>query len=72
MIRPLLRLAVFGACALALTGCSISLLPKGKPAQLYRFGIPAAAAPATPKPNAHRGVSHQSAASRRNRATTAS
>lgn len=33
----LLRLAVVGASALALSGC-ISLLPKAKPAQLYRFG----------------------------------
>ena len=45
MIRPLLRLAVVGACALALSGC-ISLLPKSKPAQLYRFGAAPAAAPA--------------------------
>ncbi|HEX4710026.1 ABC-type transport auxiliary lipoprotein family protein [Phenylobacterium sp.] len=49
MIRPLLRLAVIGACALALSGC-ISLLPKSKSAQLYRFGAvpPAASAPARP------------------------
>ncbi|RAK60971.1 ABC transporter [Phenylobacterium hankyongense] len=33
----LLRLAAVGACALMLSGC-ISLLPKSKPAQLYRFG----------------------------------
>jgi cholesterol transport system auxiliary component len=47
MIRHLLRLATIGACALALGGC-ISLLPKTKPAQLYRFGepMPAAGAPA--------------------------
>jgi cholesterol transport system auxiliary component len=52
MIRPLLRLAATGACALALSGC-ISLLPKSKPAQLYRFGAaPAAAAPAPAAPNA--------------------
>ena len=39
MSRPtaLLRLAALGACALLLTGC-ISLFPKTKPAQLYRFG----------------------------------
>ena len=55
MIRPFpprsgLRLAVLAACAAALSGC-ISLLPKTKPAQLYRFGSPAAAAaPATPSP----------------------
>jgi cholesterol transport system auxiliary component len=42
MIRPLLRLAALGACGLALGGC-ISLLPKSKPAQLYRFGQPATA-----------------------------
>jgi len=43
MTRALLRLAVVGACAVALSGC-ISLLPKSKPAQLYRFGpVPAAA-----------------------------
>jgi cholesterol transport system auxiliary component len=45
MIRAALRLAVMGACALALSGC-ISLLPKSKPAQLYRFGQPMAAAAA--------------------------
>jgi len=45
MIRAVLRLTVVGACALALSGC-ISLLPKSKPAQLYRFGQPAAAATA--------------------------
>jgi cholesterol transport system auxiliary component len=37
MIRAALRLVAVGACALALSGC-ISLLPKSKPAQLYRFG----------------------------------
>ena len=42
MTRALLRLAALSACALALSGC-ISLLPKSKPAQLYRFGPPAAA-----------------------------
>lgn len=54
MTHPLLRLAaprlLIGAlCAVALGGC-ISLLPKSKPAQLYRFTI-AAAAPASPKHN---------------------
>lgn len=50
MSRPtaLLRLASLGACALMLTGC-ISLLPKTKPAQLYRFGqTPTATAAPTP------------------------
>lgn len=42
MIRPALRLLAVGAGALALSGC-ISLLPKSKPAQLYRFGSPPAA-----------------------------
>jgi cholesterol transport system auxiliary component len=49
MIRPTLRFApIFkavgvAAIALALSGC-ISLLPKSKPSQLYRFGQPAAEA----------------------------
>jgi cholesterol transport system auxiliary component len=47
MTRALLRLAALGACAVALGGC-ISLLPKSKPAQLYRFGQAVAAAPAAP------------------------
>ena len=51
MIRPLLRLTTIGACAVALSGC-ISLLPKSKPAQLYRFGAAPAAAPVPAKPNA--------------------
>jgi len=47
-----LRLGAAMAIALALSGC-VSLLPKSKPAQLYRFGVPtAAAAPAAPAPNA--------------------
>lgn len=46
MIRHALRLAAVGTCALALSGC-ISLLPKTKPAQLYRFGPVPAAAPAS-------------------------
>lgn len=37
MIRGVLRTATMLVCALALSGC-ISLLPKSKPAQLYRFG----------------------------------
>jgi len=36
---PLLRLAAVGATALALSAC-VSLLPKTKPAHLYRFGQP--------------------------------
>lgn len=50
MSRPtaLLRLAALGACALMLTGC-ISLFPKTKPAQLYRFGqTPAEVTPSAP------------------------
>ncbi|HEX7887376.1 MAG TPA: ABC transporter [Phenylobacterium sp.] len=39
----LVRLAVAGAAALALSGC-VSLLPKTKPAHLYRFGQPVSAA----------------------------
>lgn len=44
MIRSsaLLRLAAVGASALALSAC-VSLLPKTKPAHLYRFGQPVAA-----------------------------
>lgn len=56
MTRALLRLAALCACAAALAGC-ISLLPKSKPSQLYRFGpMPAAAqtpAAASPPGNAH-------------------
>ncbi|MFI4964131.1 MAG: ABC-type transport auxiliary lipoprotein family protein [Caulobacterales bacterium] len=53
MTRALLRLAALAACALALSGC-ISLLPKTKPAQLYRFGPEPAASQreAPPSPNA--------------------
>lgn len=36
---PLLRLAAASVCALALSGC-VSLLPKSKPSDLYRFGQP--------------------------------
>jgi cholesterol transport system auxiliary component len=50
--KGVLRLAVIAACAAALSGC-ISLLPKTRPAQLYRFGAPHAAGPANPPgPNA--------------------
>jgi cholesterol transport system auxiliary component len=46
MIRPtaLLRVGLAGALALSLAGC-ISLLPKSKPVQLYRFGDNHADAP---------------------------
>jgi cholesterol transport system auxiliary component len=37
MIRRILTLAGLAACAVALSAC-ISLLPKSKPSQLYRFG----------------------------------
>jgi cholesterol transport system auxiliary component len=47
MIRGVLRLATTFVCALALSGC-ISLLPKSKPAQLYRFG-PSPAVSAAPR-----------------------
>lgn len=49
MIRPhRLRAAAVVACALVLSGC-VSLLPKGKPVDLYRFGLPASAdAPQAP------------------------
>jgi len=59
MIRPFVsrpfaakglgRLAAVGLCAVALSGC-ISLLPKSKPATLYRFGVAEAAAPASASP----------------------
>ena len=46
MTRALPRLIALGAAALMLSAC-ISLLPKSKPAQLYRFGQSAAAAAPT-------------------------
>ena len=46
-LKALLKLAGAGVLALSLAGC-ISLLPKSKPAQLYRFGGPVAAAKAPP------------------------
>jgi cholesterol transport system auxiliary component len=48
--RPsaLLRLAAVALLAAGLSGC-ISLLPKSKPAQLYRFGLAAGEAPASPR-----------------------
>ena len=45
-VKALLRLGLAGALALALSGC-ISLLPKSKPAQLYRLA-PSAGAPKAP------------------------
>lgn len=51
MSRPLLRFGLLAAVALGLSGC-ISLLPKSKPAQLYRFTPPTAAAKAEPAANA--------------------
>jgi cholesterol transport system auxiliary component len=55
MTRALLRAAALCACLAVLSGC-ISLLPKSKPAQLYRFGPePAASAPA-PAPVAPNAV----------------
>ena len=54
MIRTLIRAATIAACAVALSGC-ISLLPKTKPAQLYRFGQTTAAA-STPVPTGTVGV----------------
>lgn len=49
--RAFARLAAAAALALALSGC-VSLLPKSKPAQLYRFGAAAASAD---KPSASPG-----------------
>lgn len=47
--RLLIRLAIAGALAASLAGC-ISLLPKTKPAQLYRFDAPSVAAATEPPP----------------------
>ncbi|CAN7263545.1 ABC-type transport auxiliary lipoprotein family protein [Phenylobacterium sp. LjRoot225] len=48
MTRPaLLKLAFAGLLAFSLSGC-ISLLPKVKASQLYRFGVPVAEAPDRP------------------------
>jgi cholesterol transport system auxiliary component len=49
--KALFRLSAAGALALTLGGC-ISLLPKAKPAQLYRFGNPPAAGAANAMANA--------------------
>lgn len=51
MTRSALKLALAGLLALSLGGC-ISVLPKTKPAQLYRFGAPSAAAQAPERPDA--------------------
>jgi cholesterol transport system auxiliary component len=53
-IRPLLRVSAAVGLALALSGC-ISLLPKTKPSQLYRFGASAASS-AAPAATAARGA----------------
>ena len=58
MTRPahVLRLALVAACAVALSGC-VSLLPKSKPALLYRFGqAPVAEAAGPTAPGARVGV----------------
>ena len=54
MIRTLIRTALIGVCAVALSGC-ISLLPKTKPAQMYRFGA-APVATSAPVPSGTVGV----------------
>jgi cholesterol transport system auxiliary component len=46
---PVFRLICLSACALALSAC-VSLLPKTKPAHLYRFGQPAGAEAVTAAP----------------------
>jgi cholesterol transport system auxiliary component len=46
LLRSGLRFAALAVLALSLSGC-ISLLPKSKPSQLYRFGGPAAAGSTT-------------------------
>lgn len=50
-MRPALplKLLAAGLLALGLSGC-ISLVPKTKPAQLYRFGVPTVEAPARTDP----------------------
>jgi cholesterol transport system auxiliary component len=55
MMRPLARLGLAGLLVLALSGC-ISLLPKSKPADLYRFGGPLNAAQAARGPDGKVGV----------------
>jgi len=47
--RTAARIAALAVCAASLAGC-ISLLPKAKPSQLYRFEAPAAVAPVGPGP----------------------
>lgn len=48
---PFIRIVAIGAFVLTLGGC-ISLLPKSKPVQLYRFAAVGAEKVAIPKPNA--------------------
>jgi cholesterol transport system auxiliary component len=48
--RGLARAAALSLIAIGLTGC-ISLLPKEKPSQLYRFGVDVAAPAAAPSTN---------------------
>jgi cholesterol transport system auxiliary component len=50
-MRPALpfKFAAVGLLALSLSGC-VSLVPKTKPAQLYRFGVPTAQSPARTDP----------------------
>ena len=48
-LRPLLKTGALLAAALALSGC-VSVLPKSKPARLYRFSAVEAAAPAGAAP----------------------
>lgn len=50
-VVPFLRIVTAGAFALALGGC-ISLLPKSKPVQLYRFATAGAEKSVVPHPNA--------------------
>ncbi len=61
MIRlaPLLRVATAGLLALSVSAC-VSLFPKAKPAQLYRFeGAPPSAEQSAPRPAARYGVIRQ-------------
>lgn len=51
LMRATAALAAAGMMALALGGC-VSLFPKTKPAQLYRFGMPAAQGEATARSTA--------------------
>ena len=55
LIRPIAFAGAIAALSFSLGGC-ISLLPKAKPAQLYRFGSPAADATGTSADAHQRGV----------------